>query len=164
MKDHEVHRGCPRPERRSILDSERYPGMDMDSKLAALVREAGHLDRFHMEDKGSQNRILHILLEDGPMSQKALTERIGIQPGSASEVLGKLEKAGLIRRTIRQTDRRGMDLALTELGRDQAQKMARQRQERKARQFSVLSEAEKAALLPILEKLVRDWHTKEKRE
>ena len=36
-----------------------------------------------------------MLLETGPVTQKKLTALLGIQPGSASEVIGKLEAAGL---------------------------------------------------------------------
>ena len=47
-----------------------------------------------MEGRGGQNRVLTILKEEGEMTQRALTERLGIQPGSASEIIGKLEKGG----------------------------------------------------------------------
>ncbi len=149
-----MHRDHPR---KSILDSDRYSDMDMDSKLSALFREAGNLSRFHMEDKGSQTRILHILLEEGSMSQKALTDRICIRSGSASEVLGKLEKAGYICRTVSEADRRGMDIALTREGETHARETTRLRNAWISSQFSSLTEAEKETLLEILEKLSRDW-------
>ena len=47
------------------------------------------------------------------MTQKALTARLGVQPGSASEVLNKLEQAGLILRTPSETDHRTTDIHLT---------------------------------------------------
>lgn len=48
--------------------------------------------RFLYEGKGSQKRIL-IVLEDigGCVTQRQLTERLGIRPGSVSEVIAKLE-------------------------------------------------------------------------
>ena len=155
-KDHHesMHRDHPR---KSILNSERYSAMDTDSKLSALFREAGNLSRFHMEEKGSQARILHILLEEGSLSQKALTDRICIRSGSASEVLGKLEKAGYICRTVSETDRRGMDIALTREGENHARETTRLRNAWISSQFSALTEAEKETLLEILEKLSRDW-------
>ena len=66
-----------------------------------------------MEDKGGQNRVLRLLAAEGPMTQRALTERICIQPASASELLGKLEKSGLIRRVTSEADRRTVDVTLT---------------------------------------------------
>ena len=68
------------------------------------------------EGKGSQKRILMILKENPGITQRELTRHLGIQPGSASEVLGKLESAGLIRRTPSEIDRRTTDITLTEAG------------------------------------------------
>lgn len=53
--------------------------------------------RFLYEGKGSQKRIL-IVLEDigGCVTQRQLTERLGIRPGSVSEVIAKLESMGYI--------------------------------------------------------------------
>ena len=50
------------------------------------------------------------------MTQRKLTERLGVQPASASEVLAKLETAGMIVRTPSEMDRRTVDVALTEAG------------------------------------------------
>ena len=141
----------------SVLDSEDYGQMDLNSRLSAVFREVEKLHRFHMEDRESQGRILHMLLENGPMDQRELTAHMRIRPGSASEVLKKLEKAGLIDRTVSQTDRRGMRIALTEAGRARAALHVREREARKAAQFSALSEEEKRTLLTLLEILDRDW-------
>ena len=46
------------------------------------------------------------MLENECMTQSELTEYLGVQPGSASEVIGKLESAGLIVRTPSEKDRR----------------------------------------------------------
>ena len=116
----------------SVLDSEGYGQMDLNSRLSAVFREVEKLHRFHMEDRESQGRILHMLLENGPMDQRELTAHMRIRPGSASEVLKKLEKAGLIDRTVSQTDRRGMRIALTEAGRARAALHVREREARKA--------------------------------
>ena len=99
-------------EHKSIQDSERYAAMDVDNKLQAMIRELGHASRFHFDGKGGQGRVLRILTESGTMTQRELTERLGIQPGSASEVIGKLEKAGLIVRTASEADRRTADIRL----------------------------------------------------
>lgn len=130
---------------------------DINKKLILNLRDLGHMIRFLYEGKGSQKQILIILLEAGNMTQRELTERIGVQPGSASEVIGKLESAGLILRTPNQTDRRTTDIQLTQTGRLQAEEAARQRKIRHQEMFSCLSSEEKETLLMLTEKLNKDW-------
>ena len=64
-----------------------------------MLRELHHMSRFGMESRGGQGRILQILAQDGDMTQRVFTEKLGIQPGSVSEVIGKLERAGYVSRT-----------------------------------------------------------------
>lgn len=137
--------------------SNTYDSSDMNNKLIRNLRDLGHVIRFLFEGKGSQKRILIILYESGIMTQRALTERIGIKPGSASEVIGKLESAGLILRTPSQEDRRTTNIELTEEGREKAREAAEQRRSRHEEMFSCLSEEEKESLLVLLEKLKADW-------
>ena len=142
---------------RSILGTEQYEAMDTDNKLQAMIRELGHASRFHFDGKGGQGRILRILSETGMMTQRELTERLGIQPGSASEVIGKLEKAGLIARTASEADRRTADISLTEAGKAQAEEQMAHRKERSREMFSALTDEEKKTLLALLEKLNGSW-------
>lgn len=130
---------------------------DINNQLVMNLRDLGHMIRFLFEGRGSQKRILIILLETGGMTQRELTERLGIQPGSASEVIGKLESAGLILRVQNPEDRRTTDILLTEAGRIQAAEAARQRQSRHQEMFSCLSPEEKETLLALAEKLNADW-------
>lgn len=134
-----------------------YDTMDMDKKLIINLRDLGHVIRFLYEGKGSQKRILIILHETGGMTQRELTERMGVQPGSASEVIGKLESAGLIQRKRSQTDRRTTDIELTETGRIRAEEAVEQRKKRHLEMFSCLSAEEKESLLALVEKLNADW-------
>lgn len=134
-----------------------YEAMDMDSQLIVNLRDLGHTIRFLFEGKGSQKRVLILLLESGGMTQRELTERIGVQPGSASEVVLKLEAAGLIQRTPSARDRRTTDIRLTESGRALAEEAAGQRRQRHADMFSCLSDDEKQALLSLIERLNADW-------
>ncbi len=139
------------------IDPERYAEMDTDGKLLALILALGHAGRFHFDERGGQHRALELLRPEVPMTQRDLTERLGIQPGSASELVGKLERAGLITRTPSQTDRRTADIRLTEAG--AARREERQTREQAARGalFAVLTEEEKQTLLELLEKLHEAW-------
>ena len=119
--------------------------------------EITHILRHTSGSKLSQKRILTVLLRNGIISQSELTEYLRIQSGSASEVLSKLVTAGLITRTESVTDRRTVNISLTPAGEAAASVALKEREERKADMFSVLSEAEKADLLILLEKLTADW-------
>lgn len=136
---------------------EHYHAADTNGKLIINLRDLSHTMRFLYEGRGSQKRVLIILNEVGTITQRALTERLGIQPGSASEVIAKLENAGLIIRTPSEEDRRTVDIVLTQRGKELAVTAADQRNHRHAEMFSCLSESEKTELLSLLEKVNADW-------
>ncbi|MBQ7777523.1 MAG: MarR family transcriptional regulator [Oscillibacter sp.] len=139
---------------------DRYETLDKNHKLVWNLRDIGHTMRHISEGRGSQKRILMFLREFGEITQRELTERLGIQPGSASEVIGKLETAGFLVRTPSYTDRRTTNIALTEEGKTAAEEAALQREERHQQMFSCLSGEEQDTLLSLLEKLNADWETK----
>ena len=99
-----------------ISVNERYPTLDVNNKLIWNIRDIGHTMRQLFEGKGSQKRVLMMLRENPGLTQRALTERLGVQPGSASEVVGKLEVAGLLERETSAEDRRTAVLHLTGAG------------------------------------------------
>lgn len=129
----------------------------MNEKLIIHFRDISHTMRFLYEGKGSQKRVLIVLRESGTITQKELTEKLGIQSGSASEVIAKLENTGLITRSLNKEDRRTADISLTEEGRRQADEAIHRRQQRHQEMFSILSQEEKMQLLSLLEKIECDW-------
>lgn len=142
----------------------QYESLDCNNRLIWNFRDIGHTMRHISEGKGSQQRILILLLENEGMTQKELTTRLGVQPGSASEVIGKLEKSGLIIRTESETDHRTMNLLLTEDGQMAARQALAMRKARHENMFSALSEEEKQTLLQLLEKVNGDWDEKFRRK
>lgn len=149
-------KNCDNNDRHKNL-AEHYAAADIDEKLTVNIRGLGHTLRFMHEGKGCQRRILSILNEDGATTQRELTARLGIQPGSASEVISKLENAGLIVRGQNADDRRTVDISLTEEGRRQAAEIIGQKARRREEMFSCLDNDEKRELLSLLEKLHTDW-------
>lgn len=132
-----------------------YQSADENDRIIINLRDLGHVMRGLSEGRGSQQRVLIVLSKiSGAISQQDLTERLGIQPGSASEVIAKLEAAGAVRRSPGAADRRTMDVELTEVGRQMA---AEARARRHEEMFLCLSDGEKAQLLALLEKLSADW-------
>lgn len=131
-----------------------YEEMGIDGKLFALLGKLGRIGYGGFTGKSSQNRILHILSNSECMTQRELTERLGIQPGSVSEVIKKLESAGLIVRRSNSEDRRTVDILLTDAGKA---RLAETRSQSDHLPFDALSEEEKQQLLTLLEKLVQHW-------
>ena len=144
-KSHQLHR------------LERNLAANINDKLIMNLRDISHTMRSLYEGRGCQKRILIILHEVGKITQRALTERLGIQPGSASEVIAKLESAELITRTPSESDRRTADIQLSDKGRELASQAVNQRRRRHEEMFSCLSEDEKTELLTLLEKINTDW-------
>ena len=135
----------------------QYKSLDRNNKLIWNFRDIGHTMRQISEGRGSQKRILILLRETEGMTQKELTTRLGVQPGSASEVLNKLEQAGLILRTPSETDHRTTDIRLTPDGEALAKEASAKRAERHEQMFAVLSEEEKDALITLLERVNAHW-------
>lgn len=130
---------------------------DINARLAANFRSIGHTMRSMREGRGSQSHILVTLAKNDGLTQSALTEMLGIQPGSASEVLSKLESAGYIVRSVNADDKRTCDIMLTDAGRKKAEEAIMLRRQRHELMFTSLSGSEKEQLLALLEKLNAAW-------
>lgn len=139
---------------------------DIHDQLIRDLRVLNHLMHLQYEGRASQKRILIILKEETVMTQRELTERLGVMPGSVSEILAKLENAGLISRTQHPADRRTTDIRLTDAGETLATEALKQRKERHRLMFSGLTQEEKRELLSLLEKVCTDWESRfrERRE
>lgn len=135
-----------------------YEEMGIDGKLFALLGKLGRNGHGGFTGKSSQNRILHILSNSECMTQRELTERLGIQPGSVSEIIKKLETAGLIIRQSNSADRRTVDITLTDAGKAQAE--ATRSHHVNHTLFETLTVDEKQQLLTLLEKVSQDWHNR----
>lgn len=131
--------------------------VDENQPLILALRDISHILRLLYEGKGSQKGILIALGELGPITQRALTEWLGIQPGSVSEVLTKLEHGGLIRRVPCEADRRTVTVSLTPEGERRAAQLRQQRIARHDEMFACLSDTEKRTLLRLLQTLNQDW-------
>ena len=128
-----------------------------DVELMRQMRRCNHLLYHKFSLNFSQNRILSLLNREGPMTQKALMCQMQIQPGSLSEVLAKVEGAGLVERRRCEDDRRNCEINLTEEGIRQAEAFERDRQDMAELLVETLDEHEKETLSGILTKLHAHW-------
>ena len=70
-----------------------------------------------------QGRVLAVLEGEPEISQKELTQKLGMSKQSLAELLGKLEKSGMIRRTQSETDKRSVIVHLLPEGRKAAREL-----------------------------------------
>ena len=123
--------------------------------LAELIELAGRL-MHHRPGAGSargQNLILSILAGRESLSQRELQQMLGVQPGSISEIVSKLEKKGMVTRE-KGEDRRGNLLRITDEGRRTLPQASAGQDDAL---FSALDEAQQDALAGLLRTLLSDW-------
>ena len=130
-----------------------------DVELMRQMRRCNHLLYHKFSLNFSQNRILSLLNREGPMTQKALMCKMQIQPGSLSEVLAKVEGAGLVERRRCEDDRRNFEIRLTQEGTKQAEAFERDRQDMAQLLFATLDDGEKQQLMNLMTKLHEHWES-----
>ncbi|MDO4290443.1 MAG: MarR family transcriptional regulator [Eggerthellaceae bacterium] len=130
----------------------------VDKLLARRFHHCAHLLMYRRAKEGGRARALVALSHHGAMSQRELAERLNIRSASASELLTKMEELGLVTRTPDENDRRAMLVELTEHGRQEAARIAAQREKADKNLFAVLTDEEKQQLESILGKLTPYWH------
>ena len=134
-----------------------YGEADIDGKIIMNFRDLSHHFRQVFGGRGSQSHTLRIIWKTGRITQKDLTERLRISSASASETVGKLEAAGLVRRIPNEEDMRTTFIELTEAGRLEAEAHDREVKAQHKEMLSCLTPEEKQTMLNLCEKLNADW-------
>lgn len=99
-----------------------------------------------------QGRVLALLKMNPEISQKDLTFVLGMRPQSVGELLQKLEDKELITREASEEDRRVMIIRLTDLGKEEAEKLS-EAPDLGKELFSDFSDEEKVEWTRLVEKL-----------
>ena len=97
---------------------------------------------------------MQVLFKKPGMDQVSLAAEIGMDRDTTSNVLGRLEKRGIVKRKIDRSDRRNKHASLTPQGRGMIAKMRRQIQLTHDKLLEPLSAREKALFMKMLCKLV----------
>ncbi|MGO3796481.1 MAG: MarR family winged helix-turn-helix transcriptional regulator [Pauljensenia sp.] len=150
------------PEVPEIPDVPEVPGgPDADSlsrsvmRLGRLLMRHEHITRSGRHGRSArigQGRVLALLALREPLGQKDLAYLLGVRPQSLSELLGKLEHAGLVSRERDESDRRSTLVSLTAEGRGAAEEAARSGAN-EGDPFDVLDDAERAELARLAGKV-----------
>lgn len=118
----------------------------------------GHFIYTRRGGRGGRQHVLKTLYyADGQMTQRALLEKTRTTSASLSEVVGKLESAGLVERERSETDRRQLVVRLTEEGRARAQAVIADKERFERDAFSCLGPGELDELLGLLDRLREHW-------
>lgn len=146
MKEHNKHR-----------HHKDFNELTIDEKLAVLLRRTGRHVGHRGRGKASQDQILMLLARNETMNQKELQKILDIQPGSLSEVLKKLEVGELIVKTADEEDKRSMNVALADKGKEAVAELRANKEEKISKMFAALDEEEKETLVTLLAKLMESY-------
>lgn len=118
----------------------------------------GHYLHFHGGGRSGQLPVLCMLDRcGGTLSQQELGSHFELKAGSLSELLSKMEGAGLIERTRDDKDRRQLFVTLTPEGAATAQRAHDARNAFRRKAFSALTTEEQEQLAEMLEKIRVTW-------
>lgn len=153
MTDHNFHKAIeayiPEPEDVSTTRAKR---------ILQGLGFCGHYLHFHGGGRSGQVPILCMLDRcGGQLSQQELGLRFELKPGSLSEILSKMEAAGLIERTRDTKDRRQLFVHLTQAGQELAWREHENREAFRRVAFSALTVEEQEQLAEMLEKIRVTW-------
>lgn len=97
---------------------------------------------------------LKIVARNAPISQRDISERLGVHPSDMVKVIDQLEEYGLVTRVRAETDRRRYDVTLTAKGKETLQRFDELAREVDKTFYAVLTPAEQKQLEKLMTKLV----------
>lgn len=100
-----------------------------------------------------QFRVMQLVAEKGMSTPKAISVQMGVTQATVTALLDKLEKQGMLTRERSQVDRRQMNIAVTDKGRETLANAPDPLQQRYVRKFEVLPDWEQAQLIASLERV-----------
>lgn len=109
-----------------------------------------------------QPKVLYILRRTGGIVQKELAALCNVKESTLTVLLGKIERAGLVRRERRRTagGKSSVVVSLTEEGAAMAERLEDEVEALEARGFSGFSREEREALLSMLARVTRNLKEK----
>ena len=138
------------------MQIERRSGTELEKVLQGLVRlirqlaTAGDLSM-------TAASVLGRLMRDGPQRLTELANNEGVSQPGMTQLVARLERDGLVRRTASTDDRRGVLVEVTDTGGELVERRRAQRAEALQQLLSLLDPDDRAAIndaLPALTRLV----------
>ncbi|WP_238918672.1 MarR family transcriptional regulator [Clostridium sp. YIM B02555] len=122
------------------------------NKFINMYQRSLYKARAHYTPYRGQVRLLNIIAQNDGLIQKELTEILDIRSATLSELLDKLERSNLIKRTKDEVDKRKMRVFLTSEGLDFLKKFENQN-DISEQVFETLSGEEKYSFYNTIKKL-----------
>ncbi|MFT8349642.1 MarR family winged helix-turn-helix transcriptional regulator [Clostridium saccharoperbutylacetonicum] len=122
------------------------------NKFINMYQRSLYKTRAHYTPYRGQVRLLNIIAQNDGLIQKELTEILDIRSATLSELLDKLERSNLIKRTKDEVDKRKMRVFLTPEGLDFLKKFENQN-DISEQVFETLSGEEKYSFYNTIKKL-----------
>lgn len=138
-------------------ENERPEG---EEPLHALFLRCSSIISRRIGRSATRRRIIALLDERGELTQCELQKNLGIQAGSLSELVSRMEKFGVLEREADSRDKRRLVLRLTEEGKRRAAQPVEMGDDRL---FAALNAEEREELRRMLRK-IDDAHTRWRRE
>lgn len=142
------------------MSSEYDPALAKET--VKQFRMCGHYLYYKMGDKGGRRRILVALTEHGALLQKELQEMLGIQSGTISEAIIKMEADGLVEKLRCEKDGRNFIVRLTPEGRAEAKSQMAEYNVRVEQLMSCFSEEQLETLHDLLGIMLEHWKKNER--
>ncbi|MEL6491974.1 MAG: MarR family transcriptional regulator [Cyanobacteria bacterium J06621_3] len=135
---------------------------ELQNALIALIRGFG----LHHPDQTpcgqpvavAEAHALMVLMQEQPLSQGMLSNRLSLEKSTVSRLLSGLEKRGWIERDRNPDDRRIVEVALTEAGKQTAESLSTARQSKFDRVMQAIPEDQQTKVVDALQILVRAIH------
>lgn len=131
-----------------------------NEELLLVMEKCGHFLYHRRGGKRGQLKVLKLLKKRGSITQKELLEVLTLKSGSVSETVKKLENQGFIIKEKDESDRRKINITITDTGMKYLEENMKINSEQEKILFTSLSEKEQEDLKRILEKLFSDWESK----
>lgn len=128
-----------------------------DDRIIKGLMYCARFLRFNTEGKGSQRRVLFLLRQHGPITQRDILEAMGVRASSLSELLSKLEAKGYVIKEKSETDKRNYNVSITDSGLQALEEMNVQHHANMVDLLSGLEPAEREQLAALLDKLHTLW-------
>lgn len=138
-----------------LPESQRH-ALNVYVKLIRASNRATRNIHRHLQDDNlthSQFAVLEALYHLGPLSQGQLVQRILKSNANLTTVVDSLEKKNLVTRDRSSTDRRRVNVILTNSGKEMIARVFPRHAEIVEQNFGILSDNEKEQLIGLLKKL-----------
>lgn len=122
--------------------------------LTSKLMKCGQILMHKTGKKHGQENILEILFQYESISQKQLQEILGVEAGSLSEILSKIEQRQYIKRYKDEKDKRKSIISLTEKGKLKIQNKKTNDED----MFDMLTKEEKVYFEKMLDKILISWY------